>query len=72
MEHPDVYKYCLANVDGAYNRAKVLEVVYGEEIELKIFLVDIGLEVCVDIGKVYDIPDNLVQMYPFQVVFLLN
>lgn len=67
MEQPDVYKYCLANVDDEYYRAKVIEVMYDEVITLKVLLVDTGLVKFVEIGKVYDIPDNLVQMLAFQV-----
>lgn len=67
MECPDVYKYCLVRTDDVFNRAKVIEVFYGEDIQLKVFLVDTGLSTTVDISDVYDIPDNFIQMLPFQV-----
>ncbi|XP_055304540.1 putative ATP-dependent RNA helicase TDRD12 isoform X2 [Sitodiplosis mosellana] len=69
MGCPDVYKYCLVLVADGYERAKVIEVIYGEDIQLKVFLVDTGFCPIVDISNVYDIPDNLIQMLPFQAIW---
>lgn len=71
MDCPDVYKYCLVLGNEGYNRAKVIEIIYGEDIELKVFLVDTGFATTVDISKVHDIPDNLIEMLPFQVSILI-
>lgn len=67
MGCPDVYKYCLVLVAEGYERAKVIEVIYGEDVQLKVFLVDTGFATTVDISRVFDIPDNIIQMLPFQV-----
>lgn len=67
MGCPDVYKYCLVHGSQGYNRAKVIEVIYGDDVQLKVFLVDTGFSTTVDVSIVYDIPDNLIQMLPFQV-----
>lgn len=67
MSQPDVYKYCLVNADDGYCRAKVLEVEYESEISMEVFLLDTGLSKKVEIEKVYDIPDDLIQRFPFQV-----
>lgn len=72
MRQPDVYKYCLVETDDGYCRAKVLEVEYESEIRLKVFLLDTGLSKKVEIGKVYDIPDDLIQRFPFQVINSFN
>lgn len=68
MKQPDVYKYCLVNVKDIFYRAKVLDVIYdNDKIEMKVFLVDTGLSPTVEIDNVYDIPDDLIQGFPFQV-----
>lgn len=67
MTSPDVFKYCLVNGPNGYNRGKILDVFYGSEIELKVFLVDTGSTETFDIKNVQDIPDDLIQMLPFQV-----
>ncbi|XP_031636550.1 putative ATP-dependent RNA helicase TDRD12 [Contarinia nasturtii] len=70
MEEPDVYKYCLVRIDDDFNRAKVLEVLCGNDgIMIKVFLVDVGLIKVVNMDQVYDIPDNLIQMQPFQAIW---
>lgn len=67
MSCPDL-KYCLIEVDNHFNRGKIYGVNYVEDaIELKVLLVDTGLTKVVNLECVYDIPDELVQMLPFQV-----
>lgn len=72
MEQPDVHKYCLVNIDENFHRAKVLDIIYNNEsaivaITMEVLLVDTGLIQTVAIEDVYDIPDDLVQRFPFQV-----
>lgn len=72
MQCPDVFKYCLVrkeDVNGKfYDRAKIMEVIYDQdEILVKVFLLDIGHLETVSIDQVYDIPDELVERFPFQV-----
>lgn len=70
MQQPDVYKYCLVNFDDKFYRAKVLDIIYDDDkIEMKVLLVDTGLCPVVEIENVYDIPDDLIQRFPFQVTF---
>lgn len=68
MTCPDINKYCLVKSDDGFDRGKIIEVNYTEdESYMRIFLVDIGEIRKCDISNVYDIPDDLIQKFPFQV-----
>lgn len=69
MTSPDINKYCLVNVDGGFDRGKILDIHYSDDdsLFLNIFLVDVGVVHKYDISNVYEIPDDLVQKFPFQV-----
>lgn len=68
MTSPDIDKYCLVNTDGGFDRGKILDIhFHDEDISMDIFFVDIGKTETCDIANVFDIPDELIQKYPFQV-----
>lgn len=72
MQDIDVDKYCLVKLEDGFNRAKILNLFF--EIETgasmaEVFLVDVGLVKKVDWTiQCYDIPDEIIQMLPFQVL----
>lgn len=64
---PDVDMPVLARVENRYYRGKVIDVNFGTQCDLKVFLVDTGEVVDVESTSVFEIPDNLVEMCPYQV-----
>lgn len=68
LKQPNIHKFCLVNIDGNYHRAKVLDVKYNEEISMEVLLIDSGAIETVDMEKVFDISDDLIQRFPFQVI----
>lgn len=68
MNDPDIDKYCLVHNDDYFTRGKIYEVEYNENgCLLKVFLVDIGKTIEVNYTEVFEIPDHLIEMAPFQV-----
>lgn len=68
MNIPDVDKYCLARFDGYIARGKIFDVAFDEsQCTLNVYLVDIGRSINVGCSDVFEIPDNLIEMMPFQV-----
>lgn len=74
MNDPDIDKYCLVKMPEAssdrvyYNRGKIFEAAFDEnDCIVKVFLVDIGEIVSTDCCNVFEIPDHLIEMLPFQV-----
>lgn len=69
MREVDIDVLCLVSKDGEYHRGKTVDVAHSENpIELvEVFLVDQGITVQVEKIDIYEIPDHLVEMLPFQV-----
>lgn len=69
MEMPDIGNYCLAKVDGKYNRAKILSNYCNNGIfYARVFCCDIGsIEDC-EIENVMSIPDSF-RTLPFQAIW---
>lgn len=74
MTRLDIDKYCLVkSKDGSFDRGKILEIIYTEDDSLmNVFMVDIGCVRKCDTLDVYDIPDDLIQKFPFQVSAKIN
>lgn len=69
LNTPDVDMPCLVKVDNrGFFRGKIVDVSFDlMKCDLKVFLVDTGETVSVDSFSVFEIPDNLVEMCPYQV-----
>lgn len=68
LNTPDVDMPCLVKVDDrGYFRGKIIDVFFDLKCDLKVFLVDTGETVSVDSTNVFEIPENLVDMCPYQV-----
>lgn len=74
LNTPDVDMPCLVKVGDSFNRGKIVDVCFDfegvQKCDLKVFLVDTGETVTVDSMSVFEIPDNLVEMCPYQVNFM--
>lgn len=70
MEMPDIGNFCLAEIAGKYNRAKILSNSCENGIFCaKVFCCDIGaIETC-EIENIMSIPDELVDALPFQTIW---
>lgn len=68
LNTPDIEMPCLVKVDNCFFRGKIIDVIFDiETCDLKVFLVDTGETVSVDSTNVFEIPENLVEMCPYQV-----
>lgn len=68
MTCPDINKCCLVKGDGGFDRGKILDITYtDDDTFMNIFLVDVGMVHKYDISNVYEIPNELIQKFPFQV-----
>lgn len=68
MDIPDVDKYCLIKNDVGFSRGKIVDIVFDcDKCEIEVFLVDEGLRKKVDMVDIFEIPDYLIEKYPFQV-----
>lgn len=70
METPDIGSYCLAKIDGKFNRAKILSNSCENGIFCaKVFCCDLGEMVNCEIENIMSIPDWLVNALPFQAIW---
>lgn len=70
MEMPDIGQYCLAKIDGKYNRAKILSNFCRDNIfYAKVLCCDIGIYAVCDIDHIMSIPDHLLNALPFQAIW---
>lgn len=70
LEDPEIGKFCLTNVNGAYHRAKIISnSCKSDGFYIKMFLCDHGLFAeCISSDAIV-IPDNLIDFLPFQAIF---
>lgn len=70
MEMPDIGNYCLAKVNGKYNRAKILSnFCENGRFCAKVFCCDIGDIINCEIENIMSIPDYLLHAMPFQAIW---
>lgn len=70
METPDIGNYCLAKIDGKFNRAKILSNSCDSGIFwAKVFCCDLGEIINCEIENIMSIPDWLVNALPFQAIW---
>lgn len=70
MEMPDIGNFCLAKINGKYNRAKILSNSCKDGIfYANVFCCDIGLKFDCEIEAIMSIPDSLLYAMPLQAIW---